>query len=301
MRENKTLLWSWISFIIVLIIFIAMVEAYHHIKKERSYDYQCRILINKNTVVESEDDLIKPNIKEKKDSDDKFYEDTKYGYLPKISPDGGRVFDEYSAVVTIKNDFKKIRLAILVNNSSIDNLLKTVQKWKITFIIPNYLDNFSEVIQKIRKEGHEFFLQIPTQSSIPAEKKTIVSPFLANSNDTIDKLLYLLSSCKYAIGIANVTPTLITKSKNDVCLISNELSKRGLAFLNIEKPNDLFISQKNELIYINITHIFDEKTFNKFSINNGDILLIDQKDVQGFIRNIVGECELIPVSAFEKE
>jgi polysaccharide deacetylase 2 family uncharacterized protein YibQ len=301
MKNNKKLLFAWIGFLGILVLFVVLVEIYHHFQSERSSNYHYRILISKDSIIEI--DLSSPSVssdnEKKQEQDAKFYERTKYGYLPKVSPEGTGVFDEYAAYSEISSK-KELRVAVVVEDGKVDANLK-LNGQRITFILPHYIDQLESVVKAIRESGNEFFIQIPTQSSIPADKKETVSPFLANANleDTLDRLLRLIGSTKYAIGVANVSPTLLTKSKKDITAIAQVLSQRGLAFLDVEKSNDLLksISEKNGLIYINATNTFKAKDFNISQLKDGDVLMIRLEQLGSLMKALTPEWLLTPVSA----
>jgi polysaccharide deacetylase 2 family uncharacterized protein YibQ len=275
------------------------VEVYHNSRKEHASSFQYRILIDKNSIIENEDknpqsvsqEEEKPNVEAE------LYERTKYGYLPKISKSGVSVFNEYSAS-SESGSWKMVRVAVLVDDIDQTNSAVKLVSQKITFIVPHYIDNLENVVKIIRENGHEFFIQMPTQSSISANKKETVSPFLANANidTTLDKLFYLLASTKYAIGVANVSPTLLTKSKKDMAAIAGVLAQRGLAFVDIEKSNDLLqgVAKKSSLIYIRATNAFESDGVTK--LEDGDIVVIRSTNLKSFIKILPENWLLSPVS-----
>ncbi|MDR1982371.1 MAG: divergent polysaccharide deacetylase family protein [Holosporaceae bacterium] len=303
MKRNKKLFLAWAVFLVVAFLFVVLIEMYHYFNNERPSDYQCRILINKDSeIIESIEvfDLIQ---REKTNVDAKFYEKTKYGDLPKISSDGASVFDEYSSCLEISSK-KELRIAVLVNDGSKVNAYLKLNNQRVTFILPHYLDKLKNVVEAIKKNGHEFFIQMPTQSSVllvSADKNGAISPFLANANieDTLDNLLHLLGSTKYALGIANVSPTLFTKSEKNMTVVAHELLKRGLAFLNFEKSDDLVrnIARKSGLIYINATTMFEANNFDASKLKNGDILIINLEQLDNFMKVLPSDWLLTPISA----
>ncbi|MDR2158417.1 MAG: divergent polysaccharide deacetylase family protein [Holosporaceae bacterium] len=301
MKNNKKLFLAWIIFLTIAFFFIIAVEVYHNFQSERMSNYQYRILISKDSIIEI--DPPNPSVsspEEKKvDPDAKFYEQTKYGNLPKIASKGACVFDEYSAYSEISAK-KELRVAILIGDGKANLNLK-LNGQRVTFILPHYIDQLESVAKAIRKSGNEFFIQIPTQSSIPANKKESVSPFLANANlnDTLEKLFYLIGSTKYALGIASVSPTLLTKSKKDITAIADALSQRGLAFLDVEKSNDLLkgISEKNGLIYINATNKFEANDFDISKLKDRDVIIIRLEQLESLMKILPSDWILTPVSA----
>jgi polysaccharide deacetylase 2 family uncharacterized protein YibQ len=301
MREkNKKLRSAWTIFLALVALFIAAVSAYHSFRKERSSSYQYRILIDENTVVENEETKVEVERETKIDPDEKFYEQTKYGLLPKIAEDGTRPFDAYSACSEI-DPKKKLRVVVLIGDcDGINAKIKLINQ-KVTFVIPYYVDRLESVIKVVKESGHEFFIQIPTQYSVLTDKKRTVSPFLANSeiDETLDKLFGLLASAKYALGIASVSPTLLTKSKKDMTAIAEVLAKRGLAFLDLEKTNDLLqsLSEESGMIYINRTAAFEANDFDVSKLNDGDIVTVRLERLDDLVKALPDDWLLTPVSA----
>jgi polysaccharide deacetylase 2 family uncharacterized protein YibQ len=305
---KRKLFFAWIIFLITVVLFLLGVEFYHNFQNEHLSSYQYRILIDKNLVVEEEEKVPdqvpvkEEHVKEEHifNPDTEFYEKTKYGYLPRVSQKGAKVFDEYSACSEISAQ-KELRVIIIVEDASQIDQISKLGNQKVSFVVPYYIDKLEEVIEAIRKKGHEFFLQIPTQFSIPADKKATISPFLANADqeDTLDKLFYLLGSAKYAIGIANVSPTLFTKSKRDMNIIANALIKRGIAFLDIEKSGGLLkdIAENSDLIYIHATNMYESNTFDLSKIKDREILVVQLDHLDSFLKSINSDWLLAPVSA----
>ncbi|MDR1333689.1 MAG: divergent polysaccharide deacetylase family protein [Holosporaceae bacterium] len=302
MGSNRRLFFAWSIFLVAALSFIMTVEMYHNSRKERSSNFQYRILIDKSSIIENEEknsDATK--LEDKKiNKESELYERTKYGYLPKISKDGICVFDEYSAHSGAGSK-KELRIAVLVDDINKVETAVKLNNQKITFIVPHYIDNFESVIKIIRENGHEFFLQMPTQSSIPANKKEIVSPFLANADvsTTLDKLFYLLASTKYAIGIANISTTLLTKSKKDMTAIADSLAQRGLAFFDFENTNDFLqnIAEKSSLFYVQAAKVFEVEEVDISKLQNGDVLMIRLTCFENFVKKLTSDWLLAPISA----
>jgi polysaccharide deacetylase 2 family uncharacterized protein YibQ len=301
MKNNQKLFFAWGIFFIGTFLFVAAVEMYDSSGKGHASNFQYRILIDKDSIIENEEKNSDTTQQEEKkiDPETELYERTKYGYLPKISKDGTCVFDQYSAKPKIGSK-KELRIAVLVDDASkIESAVK-LNDQKITFIVPHYIDNLEKVIKTIRENGHEFFIQMPTQSSIPAEKKEIVSPFLANADidTTLDKLFYLLASTKYAVGLANISPALITKSKKDMTAIASALAQRGLAFFDLEKSNDLLqsVAQKMCLLYICATNTFESSDFEISKLKDKDIFVVRLTHLEEFVKSLSADWLLSPVS-----
>ncbi|MDR2068140.1 MAG: RNA pyrophosphohydrolase [Holosporaceae bacterium] len=306
MKRNKKLVGAWVIFITTIILFVAGVEFYHYFRMEYVSSYQCRILINED-LANLESKLENPSLfvrlekEENTDQDAKFYERTKYGELPRIVGYGRQVFDVYSSRFEAPRSLKKVFVAVPVENTepeSFASFARALGNVKVTFIFPHYLEKLEEIARIAVQNGHEFFLQIPTQSSIPADKKNVISPFLANANpeDMLEKLRYLMASAKHMIGMANTTPTLLTKSQKDMSIIGNELAARGLALLDLEKSNEMLsrLSRESGLIYHNVGYKFSAADASQ--IRDGDSVVIPFEQITDFIKGLAKDFVVAPIS-----
>ena len=317
MRKTNKLALAWLILIFVILTFLASTKLYDHFQREHSSNYQYRILISKDfkptvsvtkekkeipdEVIEEKESKQSENLKNFENLDAELYEQTKFGLVPKISSNGKKVLDVYSGLSkNFPAEIQKIHLAVWLDDFSKLNLenfneqLEKLGENKVTFIVPHYAPDLEKITEQITKNGHEFFLQLPTQSSIPSEKINDVSPFLANANpdETSDKLMYLLASVKHAVGIANTTPTLLTKSKNDMNIILSEINKRGLAFLDLEPSNEVIreLSQQINFSFVS-TFDFIKSKNNKIENNeklyiNNNVLAIHWDDLDDFIADL---------------
>lgn len=296
--QNKV---RWLVFFGGFAAFVAGVELWHRHVQDRNSVYQCRILIDKDfSVDESNSD------EETRSEPISLYVRTKYGVLPRRQSDSSKIFNAYSATVDYEEDCLKngyLKLAVLVQNATKENIQNIIARFpdtKISFIVPHYVANLNRIAEIIISSGHEFFIQLPTQSSIPLDKKETVSPFLANasSNEVRDKLYYLMSSAKYAIGIANTSDSLITKSAKDMEIIAKELSQRGMAFLNIEDDSDVTeeISERIELSSLR-AKIFDKSD----SLNKGDSVIANSEQLDDVMKALPEGVKFVPISFGEKD
>lgn len=323
MRKNKKLFVAWSVFGLCLILFLGLTRFYFGAANDRSVVYQYRIVANIADAREKGvSDDVKPAviaIEERKKTAEwadicaklqhELYEKTSFGFLPRISPDGVRVLDTYSAKFM---DEKKERLylVVLLNDdmspNALSNIVKKIQKGKITFIVPQYSKNFTDIVNIIISSGNEFFLQLPTQMSIPKEKQGVVSPFFANMDPAalFDQLQRLLASTKYAIGVANTTSTLLTKSAKDMTIITDELSKRGVAFLDLEQGNEILqkIADSNaELVYIKGAALISEQVRTEY-LRQKNIVTISADDLPMFLAEFSKQKAyvLAPITAMVK-
>lgn len=296
--QNKV---RWLVFFGGFAAFVAGVELWHRHVQDRNSVYQCRILIDKDfSVDESNSD------EETRSEPISLYVRTKYGVLPRRQSDSSKIFNAYSATVDYEEDCLRngyLKLAVLVQNATKENIQNIIARFpdtKISFIVPHYVANLNRIAEIIISSGHEFFIQLPTQSSIPLDKKETVSPFLANasSNEVRDKLYYLISSAKYAIGIANTSDSLITKSAKDMEIIAKELSQRGMAFLNIEDDSDVTeeISERIELSSLR-AKIFDKSD----SLNKGDSVIANSEQLDDVMKALPEGVKFVPISFGEKD
>ncbi|MDR2724339.1 MAG: divergent polysaccharide deacetylase family protein [Holosporaceae bacterium] len=300
MEKNRKLFFAWIAFLVTIFLFVIITGVYHNFREKHAFGYHYRILIDKDLVVENEDKNQESIHTSETDSDAGFYEQTKYGYLPIITPNGKSVFDRFAARIGI-NTQKILRVAVLVDESNKTQISMKLNNQIMTFIIPHHINQLDDLVKMIREKGHEFFIQIPTQTSTRENKEGGISPFLANDNleNTREKLFYLLAVTKYALGIANITPTLFTKSNRDMTAVIDVLTERGAAFFDAEKSNDLIknIARIRSLIYINPTHIYEARDFDISQLKDGDVLMIRLEHLEDLMKKLPRDWTLAPVSS----
>ncbi|MDR1551339.1 MAG: divergent polysaccharide deacetylase family protein [Holosporaceae bacterium] len=217
---------AWTIYFGVMIFFVVFVEVSHRLPGEFSVSYQYRILIDKRLVADGENKKLA----------------TEKGKLAKsLSIENPSFPSEASSNVddgrkrSIRWQEEAARsgslLIVLVDDEKAIRNIDSLGNKKAIFIIPHYLKNFKEVVKKIHEAGCDFLLQIPTQSSTPSG--TSIGPFQANAPNNLDKLYRLLAVDDRAVGVANITPTLFTKSITDMEKIRAVLEKRGLIFLDL--------------------------------------------------------------------
>lgn len=289
MQSRLTL--HWCIFFGALISFVVGVELFHRLSADQNLVYQCRIIIDKDFSIDETTKEEEPKVEKIS-----LYEKTIYGVLPRKQSNYAKIFNTYSANFDYSG--KYIKTAILIEDATVEKVQEIIKKFidtKIAFIIPHYSKEIGEIANAIISSGNEFFIQLPTQSSIPLHKKNTVSPFLANtdSQDMIDKLDYLIGSVKYAIGIANTSSSLITKSKKDTEIIVEELSQRGLAFLNINEDNDVMqgILSRIKLIFLK-ANIF----VNHRKMDDIESVIVKDDQIDDFLKSLPEGFKPVPMS-----
>lgn len=291
--QNKT---RWIVFFGGLTAFVAGVEVWHRHVKDKDSVYQCRILIDKDFSIEESSP--EEEVKSEKIS---LYTRTRYGVLPRKQSDPSKIFRAYSANPPyLEEGDKYVKLAVVVQNAtreSVQNVIAAFPNEKISFVIPYYVMDLNNIAEIIISSGHEFFVQLPTQTSIPADRKETVSPFLANASaeEMQEKLSYLMASVKYAIGIANTSDSLITKSRKDMSIIARELSERGMAFLNITDDSDVMeeISSRIKLLSLK-ADLFNADNIAQGNSKNSIIVKSEQLDKLKEI--LPKDIKIVPIS-----
>ncbi len=286
--QNKL---RWYIFFGGLSAFIVGVELWHRFSQDGDLVYQCRIPIDEDLSINefSNDE----EIKSEKIS---LYTRTQYGVLPRKQSDPTKIFNAYSSDVECKGDY--VKLAIVMKDATaenVQNVIAQLPNTKVTFVIPHYVINLNKIAEIIISSGHEFFIQLPTQSSIPLDKKNNVSPFLANTSDdeVREKLNYLISSVRYAIGVANTSESLVTKSRKDMEIILQELSQRGMAFLNINDDSNVEeeISERIKLLALKA------KVFEKSGVLNAkDAVVISYDQLDDFKKRLPKGVTIVPIS-----
>lgn len=312
MRKVNSLVVAWLLFVFAICLFFGLTYVFFKLREEHRYDYEYRVVVNEAVIKKQqnfelpkekpEEPVLKSETENSEvDLDTLLYERTELGELPRISPDGLRPCDVFAATYSVFPSKKLVHVVILVSSSDADLLpecLEALGKNKVSFVVPAYLNDIENISKMISDSEHEFFIQLPTQSSIPIADKHKVSPILANSNpeDIINKFLKFLASTKKYIGIANISPTLLTKSTKDMEIITEQISARGLYMLDLEPTNDVLtkLSQKNNFYYLNIGEKFDPdltKAVNKDIV----VKLADFSKFLALIKT-EGEIFIVPVS-----
>lgn len=288
---KSKLIKSWCAYVVLVAMFVTGVELYHRHHKDVNAAFKCRISVSKDLIVDAVEKKEAKSAPKKNEKSDALYEKTKYGLLPKISMSGKKVFDTFSARTDAKNF---VKVAISLEKESIDDVIKLLSRLgsnKVTFIVPNYIENFKNIVSVILEHGHEIFLQLPTQSSVTDTQN--ISPFSANANkdETIDKLLKLLASSTKIIGVANTSSTLLTQSAKDMEVITLELARRGLAFFDANLPNDILnaLAKKTGLIYLHAAEKTEKpKEFSTYFVRF--------QDVNDFMKTLSEGIALAPIS-----
>jgi polysaccharide deacetylase 2 family uncharacterized protein YibQ len=327
MKKNRRLTFAWCGYVFLVLMFLVTTRVYYDVcRSAPQSNYQYRILIDKNIVcssaaevgdekyldAQSQSPSSGRGLKQlsRNNSEDFFYERTRYGYLPKISSDGDRVFDVYSAKFTEANH-RRVYTVIYVDDYSIGflkHVLRILGDLKVTFVVPHYIDKVAETVKSIFDAGHEVFLQIPTQSSVVGSRRNEIAPFMANTNpaDTIDKLQYLLSISKYVIGIANASTTLLTKSQKDMSVIVDELSRRGMIFLDLEHSasSDESTSGDDGIIHANASMVLTSALINENSDDFAEkVFLVHLDKIPDFLDAVskCKDCVAAPISSMVKK
>ena len=286
--QNK---FRWYLFFGGLVAFVGGVELWHRYSRDGDLVYQFRIPIDEDFSVEEAS-----SDEETKSERISLYTRTQYGVLPRKQSDPAKIFKAYSANVECSGSH--LKLAILVEDATeekIQSIIAQFPNTKVSFVIPHYVSNLNRIAEIIVSSGHEFFIQLPTQSSIPADKKNRVSPFLANASaeEAREKLSYLIASVKYAIGVANTSKSLVTKSRKDMEIISQELSQRGMAFLNIKDDSSIEeeISDRMKLLSLRA------KVFEKSEVlNDKDSIIITSDKLNELKENLPKGLTVVPIS-----
>jgi len=297
---NSSLIKAWSVFLVIVALFVTSVEIYHKQHRDANTAFRCRILVNKDLIIDESENKNKVEEKSKHDGiEDPLYEKTKYGLLPRVPMSGEKVFDKFSAKTVAT---KIVKIAVAINKEKIEDIVKLISRLgesKVTFIVPNYIEDFSNIVSLILEHGHEIFLLIPTQQLVDDKQK--VSPFLANSKpeETLDKLLKLIASTTKIIGVANISSTLLTKSVPDMNVITLELAKRGLAFFDINVKNDVLkdLAKKTGLIYLHSTEMYIANKTN--TLKEDATYFVEFSDVDGFLKILPDNMSVAPISQDE--
>ncbi|MBE6447467.1 MAG: hypothetical protein E7015_03215 [Alphaproteobacteria bacterium] len=287
--KNKLKL-SWGIFLGTLALFVCGVEILHKTRNKQHYSYQCRIVIDKDLAANE------TSSETEREEKPQLYEKTAYGIIPRKQTDYMKIFNAYASDIKYEGDHVKV--AVVLESASLESVQKIIDicgDTKITFIIPHYAKGIENIANSIIMNGCEFFIQLPTQTSIPQNLKDKVAPFLANASpqDNIDKLNYLISSAQYAIGIANISESLVTKSRKDMELLMRELSQRGMAFLCASENDNVLNEIRSIVQFVNLqADIFSSDSV----IQNGKAFLVKDSQFEDFLKALPQNVKCVPIS-----
>lgn len=169
--------------------------------------------------------------------DNRVFERTDYGFLPKISDAGVRPLDAYSRPVV--SEFKSIpKIAVVLNGMGLSetgtqNAIDSLPA-DITFAMAPYGDDLDLWMQQARTRGHELLLQLPLEpfdfpDNDPGPHTLLVS---LKPVEMMDRLAYLLTRATNYVGVIPEMGARFTSTKPSMDYLMEKLKSRGLMFVD---------------------------------------------------------------------
>lgn len=160
-------------------------------------------------------------------------EESRYGQLPRIAPDGRRPVDVYGRGVS--SDGPKIALVVAGLGVGREATIAAVNSLpgEVTLAFSPYGSDVDELIGKARKDGHEILIQAPMEpfaypSNDPGPQTLLASlPAAAN----LERLRWTLARAKGYVGVAPLAGGAFLQADDALQPVFAELSRRGLMFL----------------------------------------------------------------------
>lgn len=158
------------------------------------------------------------------------------GPLPVIAPDGRKPWQVYAR--PFDNTDKRPRVAIVIGDMGLSQsaTLSAITRLPapVTLAFAPYASDLQSWIAQARAAGHEVLLQLPMEpvdypTNDPGPRALLTS---LKPTDNIERLDWLLSRFAGYVGVTNYMGSKFTASPNDLKPVLEQLSGRGLLFLD---------------------------------------------------------------------
>jgi polysaccharide deacetylase 2 family uncharacterized protein YibQ len=174
-------------------------------------------------------------------------ENSTYGAIPRIAPDGTRPADLYAQRADTPASKKNApRIAIVVGGLGISaNLTQAAIKTlpaPVTFAFSPYGSNIERVVARARADGHEALLQAPMEpfdfpDNDPGPHALLTS---LSASQNLDRLHWLMSRFQGYVGIVNAMGARFTASEPALAPVLKDIAARGLIYVdNGSSPRSL--------------------------------------------------------------
>lgn len=171
-------------------------------------------------------------------------EQTKYGDIPRISPQGVTPFKAYSRPsITPASANGKPLIAIIVTGLGLDEAttVDAVDRLpeNITLAFAPYGQTLDRTTNAARRQGHEILLEVPMEPFDYPQSDPGPQTLLTNqpARTNLDNLYWLMARFGGYIGIMNNLGARFSSSAADFTPIMEELGTRGLAYLDDNSSN----------------------------------------------------------------
>ena len=165
-------------------------------------------------------------------------EQSPYGLLPRIAPDGTRPMDAYARPVDAQASGRRRHLAIVVGGLGIaeDGTDAAIADLPgaVTLALAPYGDNLPRILARARAAGHEIILQVPLEpygypNNNPGPHTLTLD---ASAEENIGRLHWLMSRITTYVGVTNYLGARFTSEETALAPVIAEIGKRGLLYLD---------------------------------------------------------------------
>jgi uncharacterized protein len=163
-------------------------------------------------------------------------EDSDFGVLPKIGPNGERPMDAYARPADPEPGAR--RIAIVVGGVGIgqDGTDAAIEKLPgtITLALAPYGQDLPQTVARARAAGHEVLLQIPLEpygypNNDPGPHTLTVA---ASEDENIERLHWLMGRATTYVGVANYLGARFTSDEAALEPVMTEIGDRGLLYFD---------------------------------------------------------------------
>jgi hypothetical protein len=169
----------------------------------------------------------------------RFYEITAHGPIPKIATDGERPMDAFARPIDpIPGRTDAPRIAIVISGLGIsatttsEAIGKLPSAVSLSFV--PYASSLDRVIAMARGAGHEVLLQVPMEPFGYPENdpgpQTLLTSLAVGQN--IDRLYWLMSRFQGYVGVVGASGARFMSTEQSFAPILREIAKRGLMFVD---------------------------------------------------------------------
>jgi polysaccharide deacetylase 2 family uncharacterized protein YibQ len=171
--------------------------------------------------------------------DQKLFETTAYGLIPKIAADGTRPADAFAQPAhPLAGKPNAPRIAIIVGGMGANRAVTADALGKLPAAVtlgfaPNGNDA-AALAAKARAGGHELLLQVPMEgaddSDLNSDPQTLLTSLAPEQN--IDRLYRTMARLQGYVGIINAQGARFTAAEGALAPILSETGKRGLVYVD---------------------------------------------------------------------
>ncbi|MFC3690640.1 divergent polysaccharide deacetylase family protein [Chenggangzhangella methanolivorans] len=182
-------------------------------------------------------------------------EDSRYGQLPRIAPDGKRPVDVYARAAAGPADAPRVALVVAGLGVGRDATLAAIKglPGEVTLAFSPYGSDVGEFVEAARKDGHETLIQAPMEpfaypSNDPGPQ-TLLASLPAPAN--LERLRWALARARGYVGVAPLAGGRFLQADEALQPVFAELARRGLMFLGQTDRESRFgaVAERAGLLY----------------------------------------------------